>query len=81
VLPPASAPEQATGAQTEILAGTALEMLAASGYLQRHPRANMQAEARRLIRRMHLNGKDTEAVLGMLRQALWKIRNSPANPD
>jgi tRNA C32,U32 (ribose-2'-O)-methylase TrmJ len=60
-----------------MLTSLALEMLDISGYLERHPRANMQAELRRLILRYHPNNKDAEAVLGMLRQALWKLRQDP----
>jgi tRNA/rRNA methyltransferase len=69
--------DPATAAQTEMLTSLALEMLDISGYLERHPRANMQAELRRLILRYHPNNKDAEAVLGMLRQALWKLRQDP----
>lgn len=76
---PSDSAGQASATQTEMLTSVSLEMLDASGYLQRHPRGNMQAELRRLIRRMHLNGKDTEAILGMLRQALWKIRRSSSD--
>jgi TrmH family RNA methyltransferase len=73
-----SAPiEPATGAQTEMLSKLALEMLDTSGYLNRHPRANLDAELRRLILRLNPNSKDAEAVLGMLRQALWKVRKDP----
>jgi len=68
--------QPATAAQTEMLAAVALEMLELSGYLARHPRANMQAEMRRLVLRLQADSKDTEALLGMLRQAVWKMRNA-----
>jgi tRNA C32,U32 (ribose-2'-O)-methylase TrmJ len=58
----------------ELLTEVALEVLAASGYLERHPRSNMQAELRRLILRQPPSSKDAQAVLGMLRQTLWKLR-------
>ncbi len=71
---PPSIQAPATAAQMELLTGVALEVLAASGYLERHPRSNMQAELRRLILRQPPSNKDAQAVLGMLRQTLWKLR-------
>lgn len=67
--------EPVTAGQSELLTTVALEVLADSGYLERHPRGNMQAELRRIIHRIHPNAKDAEAALGMLRQTLWKLRN------
>jgi tRNA/rRNA methyltransferase len=66
--------EPASASQSELLATVAMEVLADSGYLERHPRGNMQAELRRIIHRLHPNAKDAEAALGMLRQTLWKLR-------
>ncbi len=66
--------EPASASQSELLATVAMEVLADSGYLERHPRGNMQAELRRIIHRLHPNAKDAEAALGMLRQTLWKVR-------
>jgi tRNA/rRNA methyltransferase len=67
--------EPATATQLELLSSLALEVLNVSGYLERHPRSNMQAEVRRLILRSHPGAKDAEAVLGMLRQLLWKMQS------
>ena len=64
-----------TSAQQELLMNIAMDVLDKSGYLDRHPRANMQAELRRMIRRLHISSKDGEAALGMLRQALWKLKS------
>jgi len=74
-LEPCTRPETAppTAAQTQVLIAKVLELLEAVDYRARHPRANIQQETRRLIRRMHLNARDTEGILGMLRQTLWKI--------
>ena len=66
--------EAASAAQAELLNTVALEVLAATGYLERHPRGNMQAELRRIILRLGPASKDAEALLGMLRQTLWKLR-------
>ena len=56
------------------MTSVALEVLAITGYLERHPRGNMQAEFRRIVHRLSPNAKDAEAALGMLRQTLWKLR-------
>jgi TrmH family RNA methyltransferase len=66
--------EAATAGQTELLNTVALELLAVTGYLERHPRGNMEAELRRIILRLGPTAKDAEALLGMLRQTLWKLR-------
>jgi tRNA/rRNA methyltransferase len=50
------------------------EVLVASGYDRRFP-GNMGDDAlRRLVRRLALPGDDVEIWLGMLRQALWKMK-------
>jgi tRNA/rRNA methyltransferase len=50
------------------------EVLVASGYGHRFP-GNMGEDAlRRLVRRLALHGDDVEIWLGMLRQALWKMK-------
>jgi len=68
--------EGATGAEVERLVGKMLEMLEVSGYVRRHP-ANSDAEqVRRLVMRMGVSGTDAEVWMGILRQALWAVRNS-----
>lgn len=66
----------ATAAEMERLTGTLIEALRASGYIK--PRAaTMTAEkVRRLVRRLNLSAEDAEAILGMLRQIVWKIHSS-----
>jgi TrmH family RNA methyltransferase len=72
--------DPASEGQAELLNTVAMEVLALSGYLERHPRGNMQAELRRIIHRLGPNAKDAEAALGMLRQALWKLRATANEP-
>jgi tRNA/rRNA methyltransferase len=72
--PPAVLIQCATMEQQELITQVAMEVLDISGYLEKHPRANMHAELRRMILRLQINSKDSKALLGMLRQALWKIR-------
>jgi tRNA/rRNA methyltransferase len=73
---PATLAEPATMEQQELIMQVAMEVLVISGYLEKHPRANMHAELRTIIRRLQINSKDSKALLGMLRQTLWKIRAS-----
>jgi tRNA/rRNA methyltransferase len=55
---------------TQLLA----ELLEASEYMRRHPASQDEAALRRLVRRMQLNSTDAAMWMGILRQALWKIR-------
>ena len=56
------------------LTGLLAEVLAASEYSRRHPASGDEAALRRLVRRMQLNEADAAMWMGILRQALWKIR-------
>lgn len=71
---PATFVEPATMDQQELIMQVAMEVLDTNGYLEKHPRANMHAELRRIILRLQINSKDSKALLGMLRQTLWKMR-------
>jgi TrmH family RNA methyltransferase len=57
---------------TELL----LAALDESGYIKPNTRVPTQEKVRRLIRRLNLQAGDTELWLGILRQILWKVRNS-----
>jgi tRNA/rRNA methyltransferase len=67
--------QAATAEERERLAAIILESLAVSGYLEKHQQTTIEAQVRRLVTRLHLNTRDTQAILGMLRQSLWKMRN------
>ena len=56
------------------LTGLLAEVLAASEYTRRHPASGDEAALRRLVRRMQLNEAVAAMWMGILRQALWKIR-------
>jgi len=56
------------------LTGLLAEVLEASEYSRRHPASEDEAALRRLVRRMRLNPVDAAMWMGILRQALWKIR-------
>jgi TrmH family RNA methyltransferase len=53
-----------------------LDVLGHSGYIQPKTAASTADKVRRLVRRLALTDRDAAVVLGMLRQVLWKIRES-----
>jgi tRNA/rRNA methyltransferase len=73
---PVAAEHEALAAAGDIerITTALLESLRATGYLG--PKASLPTEAkiRRFVRRLHLEARDAELLLGMLRQILWKVR-------
>jgi tRNA/rRNA methyltransferase len=65
----------ATAAELERLTTVLLEALQNSGYASPATLAATEEKARRMVRRMNLNARDAEVLLGMLRQILWKLRS------
>lgn len=65
--------EAAKSADLERLAGLLHESLIVSGYAMNK---NDAAALRRLVRRLRLSTGDAQLLVGMLRQMLWKLRNS-----
>jgi TrmH family RNA methyltransferase len=64
----------AAGGELERITLVLLETLRASGYLSQTASPATDAKIRRLVRRLHLEARDAEFLLGMLRQILWKVR-------
>jgi len=64
----------AVAGDVDRLTGLLAELLEASEYSRRHPASEDEAALRRLVRRMQLNSTDAAMWMGILRQALWKIR-------
>lgn len=64
----------ATSADLERLTNVLLDALQISGYTTPATLAATEEKARRLIHRMGLDARDTEVLLGMFRQVLWKLR-------
>ena len=62
----------AASGDVERLTAVLLEALIASGYLKSRSTAS-EEKIRRLVRRLSLASEDAEALLGMLRQILWKL--------
>jgi tRNA/rRNA methyltransferase len=71
--PVPGAVEPATAGELERITTALLEALDISGYVNSVVAATTEDKARRMIRRMNLNARDSEVLLGMLRQILWKL--------
>jgi tRNA/rRNA methyltransferase len=72
-------PEQgspASAAEVERITETLFEALRASGYPKLNSSDSFEGAVRRLVRRLHLQTGDAEFFLGMLRQMVWKMKNS-----
>lgn len=57
---------------TELL----IELLSRSGYVNQKTSQSTELKVRRLVQRLPLPAADSETWLGMLRQILWKIRQT-----
>jgi tRNA/rRNA methyltransferase len=68
-------PPPAPAAELERLTTVLLEALNLSGYTTQATAAATEDKARRMVRRMNLNARDAEVLLGMVRQILWKLRS------
>jgi len=73
---PGLAPKPATGAEQERLTALFEEVLAASEYTRHHPANSETADIRRLLLRLNISQTDAPVLMGVLRQVLWKLRNS-----
>ena len=67
--------KSASTGQLERVTDLLHEALQASGYLGVAPSATSVSKIRRLVRRLNFDAADSELLLGMLRQILWKIRS------
>jgi TrmH family RNA methyltransferase len=66
--------KRATSGEVERITEILLEALRASGYLRWRPTIEAEEKIRRLVRRLELPASDAEVWLGILRQAVWKMR-------
>jgi TrmH family RNA methyltransferase len=65
----------ASAAEVERITETLFTALRASGYPKLNSSDSFEGAVRRLVRRLHLQTGDTEFLLGMLRQMVWKMKN------
>jgi tRNA C32,U32 (ribose-2'-O)-methylase TrmJ len=76
-LPPAlENVEPATAGQSEHITEGLLEALRISGYVKPGTDAMFEKKARRLILRFKLEAYDAKLLLGMVRQIVWKLRQT-----
>jgi TrmH family RNA methyltransferase len=76
-LPPATEDEEpATARATEQITEGLLEALRISGYVKPGTEAMFEKKARWLILRFKLKAYDARLLLGMVRQIVWKLRQS-----
>lgn len=69
-------PDIVTAHELERVASVLIEVLTTSGYLKGPGGAAENDKIRRLLRRLRLSPQDSQTLLGMLRQTLWKMRLS-----
>ena len=70
----------ATSGELERIASLLLDALRASGYLNSRSTDIAEEKVRRLVRRLNLPTTDAEILLGMLRQIVWKLRDTGDAP-
>jgi len=63
----------ATSAELERITEALFAALRASGYPKLNSSDSFESAVRRMVRRLHLDSGDSEFLLGMLRQMVWKI--------
>jgi TrmH family RNA methyltransferase len=77
-------PEQgspASAAEVERITETLFAALRASGYPKLNSSDSFEGAVRRLVRRLHLQTGDAEFFLGMLRQMVWRMKNSRSDSN
>ena len=65
----------ATAGEIHRLAAMLFEVLQVSGYVKPRAAKVTEEKVRRLMRRLNVSADDSEVLLGMLRQILWKLGN------
>jgi tRNA/rRNA methyltransferase len=68
--------EPATSGEAEKITQTLLEALHRSGYVKPGNDAMCEKKVRRLVLRLGLEAGDAKALLGMVRQIVWKLRQT-----
>ena len=75
------AAELAPGEEVERFTQLLLKLLEESGYSEFAPGPATVEKARRLVRRLSLRSGDVNLWMGILRQALWRMRKETAAPS
>jgi TrmH family RNA methyltransferase len=75
-LKPSLESDLAPARQLEALTQRLLEALTVSGYVKPRSSASTEEKIRRMVHRLRLPASDAELWMGVLRQILWKLRQS-----
>lgn len=70
-----------SSAEVERITDTLLIALRASQYPKLNTSKSFHAAVRRVVRRLHMEQGDAEFLLGMLRQMIWKMKQSERPED
>lgn len=76
-----SAPTAARADELERLTQLWTQVMEQTGYTRHHPANSDDAQIRRLIRRLNISATDAPVWMGVLRQVLWKLRESRAEDE
>lgn len=68
----------ALAVDNEQITALLLEALRVSGYVNPVTASSTEEKVRRLVRRLNIAGRDAPVLLGMLRQIIWKMGDSPS---
>ena len=79
-LPAYAPPRPAPAESLDRIYTVLMDLLTRSGYAQQRTSSSAELKVRRLLTRLQIPAHDSEVLLGMLRQILWKLEN-PAKPD
>jgi len=66
----------ASAAEQEQVTAMLLDALRQSGYINPRTAGSTEEKVRRLVRRLDIASRDAPVVMGMLRQILWKLKDS-----
>jgi tRNA/rRNA methyltransferase len=69
-------PQPVTAGDLERITALLLDLLDRSGYVHERTSQSTELKVRRLVQRLGIRGADAETWLGMLRQILWKVKQS-----
>jgi tRNA/rRNA methyltransferase len=77
----AAKPPQATAGDMERITGLLIEALHSSGFLKRRIVGDSEERIRRLVKRLDLQARDAVMWQGMLRQILWKMKQTEESAE
>lgn len=73
------APQPATTEDLERITSLLLDLLARSGYVHERTSKSSELKVRRFVQRLGIHAAEAETWLGMLRQILWKVKQSESS--